>query len=283
MAFIKIQNAEDGSDARYDVNAATPEERAQLDSEGRPLGADLPGQWEWTPGIIGARGGGDPNAGGGGGAGGFAGGAINSPFYQQALAATQAAAAADAASRKAAIQQMLIQFGEVPTGFTDPYGDVDQTTRDLATKNTSSGISVAARLKQALADAQTQSSRRLAAKGLRRSGARGFNMRKNQLGFDQNYSDAVSKLLSGSQDVYKGFGQGEYNRSMGLASALQSAINSMSSFYRPSSAPSYSAPSGGGGGGSYEAPSAPAYTPTSPYSQPQFTLDRASDISLGMF
>lgn len=77
MAFVKIVNAEDGSDARYDVNAATPEERRQLDSEGRPLSNNLPGQWEWTPGLPGARGGNSPGGGGGGGGGGgIPGGAI---------------------------------------------------------------------------------------------------------------------------------------------------------------------------------------------------------------
>jgi hypothetical protein len=151
---------------------------------------------------------------------------------------------------------MLVQFGLVPEGFTDPYGDVDPTTRTLAEQNTTSGISIAARLKQALQDAQRESSRRLAAKGLRRSGARGYQLRRSQLGYDQQYSDAVNKLLGGANETYRGFAQGEYNRSMSLAQALQNAVNSMSFSYRPQSSysmPSYSAPSG------YSAPSAPSY------------------------
>lgn len=213
-------------------------------SENRP---DVP-----VPGLPGANnnGPGGPGVGPGvGGGGGLSGAAINSPWYQEAVAATNAARAADAANRKAAIQQMLIQFGEAPTGFSDPYGDIDQTTRDLAAANTKSGISAAARLKQALLDAQSESSRRLTAKGLRRSGARGYQMRRNQLGYDQNYSDAVAKLLGMAQGVYSGFAQNEYSRSMNLSSALANALNSLGNFgYSGGSTPvaSFSATSSSG-------------------------------------
>lgn len=239
-----------GQDARYDVSGLQPIGNDRyIDDQGyvyqsNGLSDNRPNTF--VPGLPPAdnngAGGIGPGGGGGGGApGGFSGAAINSPYYQQALAATQAAEAADASARKAAIQQMLIQFGLVPQGYKDPYGDVDQTTRDLATSNTASGISVAARLKQALADTQRDSSRQLAAKGLRRSGARGYQMRRSQLGYDQNYSDAVAKLLGGAQGIYSGFAQGQYGRNMGLAGALRDAINSLGSWYQPS----------GGGGGSY--------------------------------
>lgn len=179
--------------------------------------------------------------------------AMSSPWFQQAQAAVNAARAADEAFRKQAIQQMLIQFGLVPANFTDQYGDVDQTTRDLAAANTQSGISAAARLQQALKDANTQSSRDLTARGLRRSGARGYQLRRNQLGYDQSYSDAIAKLLGGAASAYQSFAQGEFGRQQSLSSALQSAIGNMSNFYRPS---------GGGGSSipSFSPPSQPSYT-----------------------
>ena len=197
-----------------------------------------------------------PSAGGAiagsyGGDSGLAGAAINSPWYQQALAATRSAEAADSAARKSAIQQALIQFGIVPEGFQDKYGDVDANTRSLATANTSSGISAFARLKQALADSQRDASRRLAAKGLRRSGARGYALRKNQLGYDQNYSDAVGKLLGYTSGLYSNYANNAYGRQMGLSSALGSAINNMSGWYTPPAVSSQAyggiAPSGGSG------------------------------------
>lgn len=258
MPAPKVVNWEDGSDARYDTSqmwadgsGALTDGTYRYDGEGRPLDA-IPGGNNWTDGLPGARGGGSSGGGGGAPAGSndLYSAAVSSPWYQQALAANQAAETADSAARKAAIQQALIQFGLVPEGFTDKYGDVDDTVRNLAQQNTSSGISAIARLQQALQDAQRNSSRQLAAKGLRRSGARGYQMRKNQLGYDQSYSDAVNQLLGGINKTYGDFAQGQYNRSMSLAQALQSAIGNMSS-YMPrftSSSPS-----------SYSAPSAPTY------------------------
>jgi hypothetical protein len=157
--------------------------------------------------------------------------ALNSPWYQQVVAANNAAAAADAANRKSSIQTMLTQFGLVPQGFQDKYGDIDNTTRGLIDANTKSGISTVARMKEGLTDELRSSSRRLASKGLRRSGARGYNMRRSQMTYDRNFSDAISKLLGSAQSTYSGFASGEYNRQLGLSSALANAINQMSNYY----------------------------------------------------
>src|SRR3546814_6523893 len=54
-----------------------------------------------------------------------------------------------------------------------------------------------------------------------------FQLRRQQLGYDQSYSDAIQSLLGRANDLYSGFAGGEYQRSLNLASALQSAIQSM--------------------------------------------------------
>ena len=209
-----------------------------------------------------------PSGGGGGvapsGSNGLYDAAVGSPWYQQALAATRSAEAADAAARKSAIQQALIQFGMVPEGFQDKYGDIDATTRSLATQNTTSGISAFARLKQALADSQRDASRRLAAKGLRRSGARGYALRKNQLGFDQNYSDAVGKLLGYTSGLYGNFANNAYQRQMGLSGALGSAINNMSGWYTPPSV-SYTPSGGSAAGGNFPGQGTETFQTQYPY------------------
>lgn len=186
-------------------------------------------------------------SGGGGGAGtsptGGGGGALTgSPYYQQVLAATNSAAAADAAARRAAIQQALISFGLVPEGFQDKYGDIDPLTRELAEKNTSSGLSTRARLLEARSEAIRQFSRGLSARGLRRSGAKGYGLRKRQLDFDRSYSDSLGKLLGYTGGLYNQFASNEYQRQMGLASALAYASQSLGDY-------------GSGGGGGYQAPS----------------------------
>lgn len=245
-----------GQNARYNIKGLT-QIRPGVYSDGTyqydANGLSLNRPDTWVAGLPGANnnGPGGPGVGSGVAAGGgnsLYSSAINSPWYQQALAATRALDAAAAASRKSGVQQALIQFGLVPEGFNDQYGDVDATTRSLAEANTTSGISMYARLKQALADAQRDSSRRLAAKGLRRSGTRGYQMRRNQLGYDQSYSDAVSKLLSGVNSLYGNYANSTYQSQMNLAQALANAINNMSSWSVPSVGATTSSPSSSGGG-----------------------------------
>ena len=200
----------------------------------------------YNPNQYGGGGGG----GGGGGTGGGAGALGSSPYYQQVLAAVNAGGAADAASRRSAIQQALIGWGEVPGDFKDRYGDIDELTRSLASKNTLTGISTKARLLQARADAIRQFSRSLSARGLRRWGAKGYGLRRRQLQFDQGYADELSKLLGYTGNLYSQFGQNEYQRQLALANALAYASSQMGGY------------GGGGGGGSG------ARDPNTPYSNP---------------
>lgn len=249
---LLLVNWEDGSNARYDTSQMTPNGDGtyshggyQFDSEGRPLSGGVPGDGpgQWVDGRPGARGGGGSGGGAPGGGGSFL---TGSPYYQQVLAATNSAAAADAAARRTALQQALIGFGVVPEGFQDKYGDIDALTRDLAGKNTSSGISTHARMLQARADAIRQFSRGLSAKGLRRSGAKGYGLRRRQLEFDQGYSDALQKLLGYTGGLYNQFASNEYQRQLGLANALAYASQQLGSYSAPSAA-SYSAPTVYGG------------------------------------
>lgn len=245
-------NWEDGSNARYDVSRMAPNGDGTysfggytFDSEGRPMSGGVPGDGpgQWVDGRPGARGGGGP---GGGSAGTGGGGALmGSPYYQQVLAATNSAAAADAAARRSAIQQALISFGEVPEGFADKYGDIDALTRELAGKNTTSGISAKARLLEARNDAIRQFSRQLSARGMRRSGAKGWGLRRRQLDFDRNYSDALGKLLGYTSGLYNQFAANEYARQIGLANALANASSQLGDY--GSGLPAYSAPSVYGG------------------------------------
>lgn len=160
-------------------------------------------------------------AGGGGGSG--AGGVFSNPYYQQVLAAVNAGGAADAASRRAGIQQLLIAFGLVPEGFNDKYGDVDPLTRELAAKNTTSGISTRARLLDSLQQGNRMGLRALASTGNRRSGSRGYKLRRNQLEFDQRYADALGQVQGQAGTLYSQFAQNEYQRALQLAAAAQFA------------------------------------------------------------
>jgi hypothetical protein len=249
MAFVKIVNAEGGSDARYDVNAATPEERRQLDGEGRPLSANLPDQWTWTPGLPGARGGTGP--GGGGGISGGGGGDLTaSPYYQQYQSQLQAAQAADLANTKSALQQLLIQFGLVPEGFQDKYGALDDTIRQLIQKNTDTGVSQYARLMESKTDARNAAIANLAKRGLTRSGAKGYALRRGSLDFNRALSDAMGQVLGNANQLQGGYAQRDLERQSGLASLLAQ----LAAAWRPA----YT--SGRGGGYVPQAPQVPQAT-----------------------
>lgn len=169
--------------------------------------------------------------------------AFSNPYYQQALAGVNAAGAADAANTRAAIQQALVAFGFVPGGFKDKLGALDATTRALIQKNTDTGISGYARLLEGREEGIKDIVRRLQGRGLRRSGAKGALLKKNQLGYDRNFADAVANLLGGVNSQYGQYAQNEYARQQNLQDALRWVYQN---YYTPSGGSSGLGGSGGG-------------------------------------
>ena len=220
MAIVKTQNWEGGSNARYDVSKMTAEERQNFDSEGRPLIGGVPGDGpgQWTDGLPGARGGSGPNDGGGGGG---AGGMSPDAYFNQIKSMLQAQAQAEAAGTKSQLQKLLIGFGMVPEGFDDKLGVLDDLTKDLIAKNTSSGISQYARLLEAKGDNTKALIGRLSHTGLRRSGAKGAKLRKGQLDYDRLISDSLQEVLSQISGAYGNMATNEQARQMQLLQALQ--------------------------------------------------------------
>jgi hypothetical protein len=241
MAIVKIVNAEGGSDARYDVSQMTPEERSQFDSEGRPLGADNPDQWVWTPGLPGARGGSSEyDMGGPGGGGGF-----SDAYVNQLRSLLQAQSTADLSNTRSAIQKALIGFGLTPEGFEDKLGALDEVTKSLIAQNTESGISYYARLMEQKKDALRSLVGRLNASGLSRSGAKGARMRRGQLDFDRLFQDSLSELLGQVGQLQSGYANNEQQRQIQLMQAMQNAANFWSGAGR-SVAPAAAAPQASG-------------------------------------
>ena len=158
------------------------------------------------------------------------------PYYRQVAANVASQGAAEAGSTRDSIRQALIQYGLVPRNFQDKLGALDDTTRSLIGKATESGVSVHARLleqrQQAIRDLVT----RLTARGLRRSGAKGYGLRKKQLDFDRQQSDAMNQLLGNVNSMYLNYGMGEFGRQQQLANAFGQIFQNFSG--------------GGGGGGS---------------------------------
>lgn len=179
-------------------------------------------------------------------------GGESNPYYQSVLASLQAAGASDAAQRRQNIQQALIAFGMDPSqaGFKDPYGDVDQGTRDLIKKNTDSGISMYARLLDAKDQDRKALLNRIGAKGLFRSGAKGYGLRRKQLEYDRGLADQLATLAQNLGNFTNSFASNEAARQQSLASALANAYQSYvppQSWSGFSNSPTYANYAGSGG------------------------------------
>jgi len=171
----------------------------------------------------------------GGGGGGGGGDLLASPYFQQARAAMEAQNAAQESSTRDMLRQILIQTGVIPDGFQDKLGVLDEVTRNLIAGNTAQGISQIARLTEGFNDQKTSDINQLAARGLGRSGAKGFKLRRASLAFDRNKADL---LAAASGKINQGLGdlaQGQFGRQQSLAQFLASLAQS----YRPNN---YSGP-----------------------------------------
>jgi hypothetical protein len=160
--------------------------------------------------------------GGAGGAGGAGGDLLASPYFQQARAASEAQNAAQESQTREMLRQLLIQTGVIPAGFNDKLGVLDATTRGLIQQNTDTGISQIARLNEGFADQKTSDINQLAARGLGRSGAKGFKLRRASLAFDRNKSDLLSALSGKMNEALGGLAQGQLGRQQSLAQFLAS-------------------------------------------------------------
>lgn len=109
-----------------------------------------------------------------------------------------------ASARQAAIRALVEQFGGMPSGFTDQYGDLTSADMGLASSNPYSTEAELKRAYQGNVDAMRKA---LAARGALHSG---------DLGFNQNQLDT-------------GYGQSQYDAGQQFASELQAAIGAYTS------------------------------------------------------
>lgn len=167
----------------------------------------------------------------------------NDPLYAQLKKDLAAQGVSDATARAAAIQRALIQFGQVPSfdglsGLNQDWlnQDVNDTTRELAAKNTSAGLSIAARQKQAF-DKQVRDIRNsLAARGALRSGETGHMLQEAQTGFDRTQYDTMQELLDFISGLQAGFAKSEKDRQGQLRGGATEASGRVADQY-PQGAP----------------------------------------------
>lgn len=161
----------------------------------------------------------------------------NDPAYLSAQAAAQNAQAQAAAKRKQQLQQAIIQYGGLPAGFTDQYGDIDQATLDQAGQNQ---YSVLGTLAKNYSQNEEQFKRSLAARGALQSGDLNYGEDQLTNAYGQQRYDAanaVGSQANQSLDAYMGVLSGN---AANLSSAIQGAEGNVYSnpAYRPTEASS---------------------------------------------
>lgn len=123
------------------------------------------------------------------------------PTYVAAQNATTQSQAAAEARRRAAIRSAFVQYGgDLPPGFTDQYGDIDQTTRDAAAGNQQSVFAqLADRYKQGVENFR----RGLASRGMLQSSELDYGQDQLNRGQAQQRYDAGNAFLN---QVNQGYG-----------------------------------------------------------------------------
>lgn len=144
----------------------------------------------------------------------------NDPGYAASQTATQQAAANAQAQRQAALRAQVIQYGGLPDGFKDPFGDIDQATLDAAKNNQYSTL---ASLKKNYDQSVSQFQRALAARGALQSGDLNYGQNQIDTGYGQSQYDAGNQFGSAGQGILNAYTGVLGTNAQNLAQAIQAA------------------------------------------------------------
>lgn len=144
---------------------------------------------------------------------------LTNPNYIQGMGDLGAEDVADKSRYGADYARALIDYGVVPTDWADTFGVVNEQVRKAADANTQAGLSTFARIQKQHRDSIRQMKRRLAARGMLRSGDLTGGLQEANLLMRQNQSDSMRKLL----DYFSGL-QAAYARSQQERAAQQRGL-----------------------------------------------------------
>lgn len=164
------------------------------------------------------------------------------PAYVQGTQDLRAQGDAYGAQSADAVRRAIIEYGMVPEGYQDPYGWVNDETRQLAAKNTAAGLSRFAQLQRAYQTAVKQGRRALAARGMLQSGALTQTLGEADLNNRLNQYNALQGLLDTSNAQRFGYAQnmlGLQQQQTGLArdASTRAAAYAPSAPAAPAAAP----------------------------------------------
>lgn len=127
------------------------------------------------------------------------------PEYQTWLASRNARLGNLATNRAAAIRQLALQFGGIPAGFKDAYGDIRAQDRDAASHNQ---YSVSAQIAANDATGRNDMHRSLAARGMLQSGDLGYGEQQADKARGSAEYGAAQQFMSALNDAVSGYTSG---------------------------------------------------------------------------
>jgi hypothetical protein len=189
------------------------------------------------------------------------------PAYQSWLSSRNSRLGNLATDRATAIRQLALQFGGLPGGFKDAFGDL--TPEDLAASQ-GNQFSATAQLQRADAQSREAMHRSLAARGMLQSGDLGYGEGQADLALAQGNNDAASQFLAQLNAALSGYAGG--------AGAVNAEESGLIAQLLPEIMKLYPAPAdpgapGGGGGGS-GAPLRKVTGPVRPILRPRMPAPR---------
>lgn len=155
------------------------------------------------------------------------------PTYVAAQNAATAAQQTGDAQRRAAVRAAYVQYGgNMPDGWTDQYGDIDQATKDAASGNQ---FSTVANLKNNYAQSAEQMRRALAARGMLQSSDLTYGQDQLDRGFGQQQYDAANVFANQYNGAYNAYAGVLGNNAQNLAQGVQGAESNVEAnpAYRP--------------------------------------------------
>lgn len=173
------------------------------------------------------------------------------PGYVSAMSNSSLDVNQAASARRAALRQLAIQYGGLPKGMQDVYGDIDQGTLDLASRNQFSDV---ARLGKSYSEGVDQFKKALAARGALQSGELGYGLSQADYSRGEREYDLGNQFANAAQGTVNDFVGAESRARQGQVDAINQAqanvfanplnrpVNAQSATLEPGSLQQYGQP-----------------------------------------
>jgi len=152
----------------------------------------------------------------------------NSPAYLAWLAGSNAQKGNLATNRTAAIRALVLQYGGLPPGFTDAFGDLRPEDMDAATHNQ---FSTTQQIEKAYQDGVNSMRRQLAARGGLQSGELGYGQGVQDYSHGLNTYNAGNSFLAALNQAISGYTGGVADINAGEAGVISSETGNAATLY----------------------------------------------------